>query len=304
MKVRFRSVFPGPLLLAALLIFGADARAEVKTVEQAYPDLSSGALMKARMVKMEKEMLVRSEVVKVKESRIQEIVERSDPKIRDEMRKNQLFILEQEMTRALLLKEAAGSTDVKGLSEMETIQAYLDRKFRDVQVSPAEVTAYYQENRAVFSSHPFTQVKDAIQQVLTQLKRQEAVASYIQGLGGRTDIQVNMEWVEAQIPMAKDNPVDKARVSGKPSMVEFGADGCTPCEMMKPILENLKKNYQEKINVVFVHVGESPVLGSRFGVRSIPVQTFYDKRGKEYFRHVGFFPEEEVVKKLREMGVQ
>jgi thiol-disulfide isomerase/thioredoxin len=156
----------------------------------------------------------------------------------------------------------------------------------------------------MFSGHSFTQVKNAIQQLLMQLKRQEAVASYIQVLGGRTDIQVNMEWVAAQIPLAKDNPVDKARLSGKPSMIEFGADGCTPCELMKPVLENMRKNYQEKLNVIFVHVGENPVLGSRFGIRSIPVQAFYDKSGKEHFRHIGFFAEEEVVKKLKEMGVQ
>ena len=304
MRVSSRIGLLGPLLAAALLLLGPGVRAEVKTVEQAYPELSSGVLMKARMVEMEKEMLVLSDGIQLKESRIQEIVERSDPKIRDEVRKSQLFLLENEVTKALLLKEAAASTDVKGLSERETIQAYLGRKFQDVQASFAEVTAYYQDNKAMFKGLPFTQVKETIQQVLNQLKREEAVASFIRGLGSRTEIQVNRKWVEAQVPLAKDNPVDKARMSGKPSMIEFGADGCAPCAAMEPILENVRKNYRDKLNVVFVHVGENPVLGSRFGIQSIPVQAFYDRSGKEFFWHVGFFPEEELVKKLREMGVQ
>jgi hypothetical protein len=34
------------------------------------------------------------------------------------------------------------------------------------------------------------------------------------------------------------------------------------------------------------------------------VQVFFDKDGKEFFRHIGFFPQEEVEKKLTEMGVK
>lgn len=292
------------LLVVLFLLFNALARAEERTVEQAYPHFASGILMKAKMVKMEKGTLVLADGVRLEESRIDEIVEQSDPRIRAEWRKNRFFLLEQEITKGLLMREAAASTDAKGLSEKETIQAYLGRKFRDVQVSVAEVTTFYEENKAMFGGLPFAKAKDAIRQVLTQARREEAVHSYLRGFGERTDIRVNEEWVHAEIPLAKDNPVDRARGSGKPSMIEFGADGCTPCERMEPILESLRKSYKEKLNVVFVHVGENPVLGSRFGIQSIPVQAFYDQNGKEFFRHVGFFAEELVVKKLKEMGVQ
>ena len=97
--------------------------------------------------------------------------------------------------------------------------------------------------------------------------------------------------------------VDKARLCGKPTMVEFGAAGCVPCDMMQPILDKLRKKFPDKLNVVFVHVGENQLLGARFGVRSIPVQVFYDQKGKEAFRHVGFFAEEKILKQLMELGV-
>jgi thiol-disulfide isomerase/thioredoxin len=294
----------GPLLMAAFLFFNTPVRAEISTVEQAHPSLASGILMKAKMVRLGEGMLVLSDSIQVEESKIRGIVEQSDPKLRDELRKNQFFLLERETMKALLMKEASSSVDIKGLSEVETIQAYLGRKFRDVKVSLLETQAFYDENKTIMGGLPFDQMKEAIQQVLAQQKKEDAVASYLRELGGKTDIRVNREWVEAQAPLAKDNPVDKARTSGKPSMIEFGADGCPPCEMMQPILENLKKSYKDKLNVVFVHVGENPILGSRFGIQSIPVQAFYDKSGKEFFRHVGFFAEEEVVKKLKEMGVQ
>jgi thioredoxin 1 len=98
--------------------------------------------------------------------------------------------------------------------------------------------------------------------------------------------------------------VDKARHSGKPTMVEFGAAGCVPCDMMQPILEQLRKDYPKKLNVVFVHVREEQILSARYGIRSIPVQVFFDAKGKEVFRHVGFFPQTEVDMQLAKMGVQ
>jgi thioredoxin 1 len=151
---------------------------------------------------------------------------------------------------------------------------------------------------------PFEQVKESIQQVLVQQKRQDAFASYLHCLGGKADIRVNMEWVKAQHALAMDNPVDKARISGKPTIVEFGAEGCVPCDMMQPILDNLRKKFPDRLNVVFVHVRENRILGARFGIRSIPVQVFYDKNGKEVFRHVGFYAEAEVLKQLAKLGVE
>ena len=180
----------------------------------------------------------------------------------------------------------------------------MNQKFRDVQVSDEEAKTFYEANKAMVGGLPFEQVKEAIKQVLVQQKRQDAFASYLQGLGGKTDIRVNREWVKAQHALAKDNPVDKARMSGKPTMVEFGAKGCVPCDMMQPILDNLRKKYPDKLNVVFVHVGENQILGARFGIQSIPVQVFYDRNGKEVFRHVGFYAEAEVLKQLVKLGVE
>ena len=181
---------------------------------------------------------------------------------------------------------------------------YLSQKFRDVQVSDEEAKIFYEVNKAMVKGLPFEQVKDAIKQVLVQQKTQDAFASYLQRLGKKMDIRVNREWTKAQHALAKDNPVDRARMSGKPTMVEFGATGCIPCDMMRPILDNLRKKYPDKLNVVFVHVRENRVLGARFSIKSIPVQVFFDREGKEAFRHVGFYAEPEVLGQLAKLGVK
>jgi thioredoxin 1 len=276
-----------------------------QTVEQAYPGFASGILKGAKMVAMKKGTLLVSDGIEISESRLKETVEKAGEKIREELRKNLFFILEQETMKEVLVREARSSGVVtKGLSEMEAIQTFLDQKFRDVQVSDEEAKAFYETNKAMVGGLPFEQVKEAIQQVLVQQKRQVAVASYLQGLGAKTDIRVNRHWVNAQYALAMDNPVDRARISGNPTMVEFGATGCIPCDMMQPILDNLRKKYPDKLNVVFVHVGENQILAARFGIESIPVQVFFDKTGREVFRHTGFYPQVEVEQKLAEMGVR
>jgi thioredoxin 1 len=73
---------------------------------------------------------------------------------------------------------------------------------------------------------------------------------------------------------------------------------------MAPILESLRREYEGKANVIFVHVGEQQVLASRYGIRAIPVQVFFDRSGQEVSRHVGFFAEDDIKAKLREAGVK
>jgi thiol-disulfide isomerase/thioredoxin len=275
------------------------------TIEQVYPGFASGILKGAKMVAMKKGTLLVSEGIEIRESQLKETVKKAEPKIREELRKNLFFILEQEAMKAVLVKEARSSGAVAdGLSDTEAIQTYLNQKFRDVEVSDEEAKTFYEANKAMVGGLPFEQVKEAIQRVLVQQKRQDAFASYLQGLSGKADIRVNMEWVKAQLALARDNLVDNARMSGKPTMVEFGATGCIPCDMMQPILDKLRKKYSDRLNVVFVHVRENQVLGARFGIRSIPVQVFFDKNGQEVFRHVGFYPEVEVLKQLAKLGVE
>ncbi len=276
-----------------------------KTVEQAYPGLATGMLKKAQLVPMKKGTLLVTEGMEIKASQLNETVEAADAGMRAELRKNLFFLLEQEAMQAMLVQEARSSKSVEeDLSDAEAIQAYLDQKFQDVAVSEAEAKAFYEANKAMVQGMPFEQVKETIQQVLAQQKRQDAFAAYLQGLGGNTVVQVNQDWVKKQYAQAMDNPVDKARRSGKPTLVEFGAKGCVPCDMMQPILDKLRKKFPDQLNVVFVHVGEKRLLGARFGIRAIPVQAFFDEDGNEVFRHVGFYAEEEVMKQLAKLGVK
>ncbi len=90
------------------------------------------------------------------------------------------------------------------------------------------------------------------------------------------------------------------------TFVELGSVRCIPCKMMQPIMNDIEKNYAGQVKVVFhdVWTPEGKPFAQDFKIRVIPTQVFLDKDGKEYFRHEGFFPKEELVKVLKQKGVK
>jgi thioredoxin 1 len=97
-----------------------------------------------------------------------------------------------------------------------------------------------------------------------------------------------------------DFPVAPAAL---PLLLDLGSHTCIPCKMMMPILEELKNGYSGKFNVEFVDVMQNQTAADKYSIEAIPTQIFFDASGKEVFRHVGFFPKEEILKKWRELGV-
>jgi thioredoxin 1 len=90
------------------------------------------------------------------------------------------------------------------------------------------------------------------------------------------------------------------------TFVELGSVRCIPCKMMQPIMKDIEKNYAGQVKVVFhdVWTPEGEPFGNSYKIRVIPTQVFLDKDGKEYFRHEGFFPKDELVKVLQQKGVK
>lgn len=80
------------------------------------------------------------------------------------------------------------------------------------------------------------------------------------------------------------------------TMIDLGAKTCVPCKMMEPILKELTEEYRGRAAIVFVDVWEERALGRQFGVQAIPTQIFFDRHGREVYRHVGFFSRQDIKK--------
>jgi len=294
------------LLIIVLLVShsgAGSAPAKDMTVEEAYPELASAMLKLARLSDLGKGEILRTQDVLITESSLHEVLREIEPAMQAQLAKHKFFMLEDYATKRILLQEARKAGFKENEPEEELITKFLSQKASHATVSEVELKQFYAQNKDAVGGLPFDQVKDTLEAYLVDEKRRLAVRTYILELGRQISIQVDAKWVEKQNLSAKDNPVDRARSSGKPTLVEFGATGCVPCDMMQPVLENLRKKYQDRLNIVFIHVGEEQLLGARYGITSIPVQAFFDRLGKEVFRHTGFFAQVEVEKQLAEMGV-
>jgi thioredoxin 1 len=94
-----------------------------------------------------------------------------------------------------------------------------------------------------------------------------------------------------------------SRTPGRVTMIDLGADGCVPCKMMAPILVELEKEYAGRADIIFIDVWKEPDQARKFGIRSIPTQIFFDKNGKEVYRHTGFMDKKRIVDILAGLGV-
>ncbi|MFB3925711.1 MAG: thioredoxin family protein [Syntrophales bacterium] len=92
-------------------------------------------------------------------------------------------------------------------------------------------------------------------------------------------------------------------VKGMVTMVDLGAKSCIPCRMMAPILKKLEGRYAGKAAIIFLDVWKDPEPARRFGIRAIPTQIFFNKKGEEVYRHEGFMSEKEIISVLSQMGV-
>jgi thioredoxin 1 len=116
---------------------------------------------------------------------------------------------------------------------------------------------------------------------------------------------------QAVAPQAASQPVAQATVQPSaaqqvlslPRLVDLGSTTCIPCKMMMPVLEELKKEYSQRLQVEFVDVGADPAAGGAYGIRVIPTQIFFNASGKELWRHEGFIPKADILAKWKELNV-
>lgn len=125
-------------------------------------------------------------------------------------------------------------------------------------------------------------------------------------------LSVDCGYATAQDASAKPAAIkapDKAKAEPDKvlvTFVEIGAAKCIPCKMMQPIMKEVTEEYKGQVKVVFhdVWTQQGKVDAARYNNRVIPTQVFLDKEGKEYYRHEGFFPKEDVVRVIKMQGVK
>ena len=85
--------------------------------------------------------------------------------------------------------------------------------------------------------------------------------------------------------------------SDKLSVIDFWAEWCGPCRAIGPVIEELSKEYDGKVNVGKVNVDHNPQISMNYGITSIPAILFV-KGGQVVDKLVGAQPKGNFVKKI------
>ena len=85
--------------------------------------------------------------------------------------------------------------------------------------------------------------------------------------------------------------------AGKPVLVDFWAQWCTPCRMLAPTVEAVAEQFRETANVVKLNVDDNPSTAQRYGIKGIPTLILF-REGKEVERVVGATSKESITRMI------
>ncbi|MCL2650095.1 MAG: thioredoxin [Candidatus Azobacteroides sp.] len=84
----------------------------------------------------------------------------------------------------------------------------------------------------------------------------------------------------------------------KPLVIDFWAEWCGPCRMIGPFIEELAKEYADKVVIGKMNVDENDEVVAQFGVRNIPTVLFF-KHGELVDKQVGAAQKSALEEKVK-----
>jgi len=248
-----------------------------------------------------------------------EIANVEDP-LRQMYREEPQPFLEEMIVKKLLLQEAKRQgisppirtykdKDKDALSPEDFLIAELMKKQFSTPptVTKEEIKNFYAMFKGQVGGKSLEQLSPAIEQLIREGKQREQLSVYIEQLRGNAKIeidQIRLQKIAAKPPeLNTEDDFKKALASGRPVLVNFGANNCLPCRQLRPVLKEVSKEYGEKASILVIDVYKYQELARQHKIMALPTLVFFDSKGKEVFRHMGIMDKENIVAKLEEIGM-
>ncbi len=88
--------------------------------------------------------------------------------------------------------------------------------------------------------------------------------------------------------------------SDKPVLIDFWATWCGPCKMMAPVIEEVSKEYADKLKVGKLDVDQNPETAQKYGIMSIPTLLVF-KNGQVVKQLIGYRSKSDLVSQLADV---
>ena len=236
--------------------------------------------------------------------------------LRDIYKEDPRQFLDGMIIKMLVIQEAkregfaAPAKTYKDIAKDEEalVEELMKKKFSSPPaVKREEIEAFYTMFKDQMRGGSLDQMAPAIEQMIREEKQREEITRFIENIRKNAKIEISddrLKRIASQPPESNTaEEFNKALTSGKPVLVDFGANSCIPCRQMRPILKEVGKEFAGKANVLVIDVYKYQPLAKDYRVQLIPTLIFFDSKGKEVFRNTGAMEKEKIVKKLKEVGV-
>ena len=94
------------------------------------------------------------------------------------------------------------------------------------------------------------------------------------------------------ITVTKENFEEEVLKSSLPVLIDFNADWCGPCRMIRPMIDDIASN-NDNIKIVSINIDDEDELADKYEVSSIPCLVLI-KDGKEVNRNVGLIAQDQL----------
>jgi thioredoxin 1 len=244
---------------------------------------------------------------------IQDELARTPADMRSVYEQNPEDVLDQLISLTLLLQEARRkgvmeAVELRDLGKPPVqagIRRFLEPELKDVKVTDQEVAVFYQRNRDQMGGKSLSQVREALRGMLLGLKKEEKVKELVAKLRAIAAITVYPE----RLPKPPPPPLETSTAeefkaalqNNRPTVVDFGSSRCIPCIQLRPVLRGVKDAHKERINVLVIEVNDHRDLARQYKVRLVPTLIFFDAKGNEVRRSVGFIDRDAIEGVLRDL---
>jgi thioredoxin 1 len=244
---------------------------------------------------------------------VQDELARTPADMRALYEQNPEDVLDQLISVTLLMQEAARKgvmapatlQDVGKPQVKEGIRRFLTQEIKEAKVTDQEVTVFYRRNQDKMSGKSLPQVREAIRQMLLAAKREQEVTAFVEKLRATAAITAYPERLpkppSPALEASTTEAFQTALQNGKSSVVDFGSNRCVPCIQLRPVLRAVKDAHGDRINVLVMEVNDDRDLARQYRVQLVPTLIFFDAKGKEIRRSVGYMDREAIEKVLREL---
>lgn len=223
-------------------------------------------------------------------------------------------LLKHLISRKLLVQEAVKQgllnqntdRDISKPQTTEAVQSLLVSETGEkLKVGEDEIAAFYHQRKQEIGNKPMSEVSESIREFILVRKQKEVLERLIDRLYKKADIRIFKEKLSqvedtGLAPSSKEDLL-KAVSSGKPTLVDFGSNRCMPCIQLKPVLKALNDKFRDKVNIVTIDVNQEKDLSRQYRIRVTPTLIFFDSKGKETGRQMGFMNQTAIEKKMKEL---